>query len=353
VEKIAEEPKGPPPPPPLQERPPAPAEVTSNVTIIHLNQEGAAEQRGAEQQSDRAEQALRLEQQQQAVKPEQQQQQQQQAVKQGEQVSCHRAVTATVSDQPAQTVSRQANEQQKQGEQGGQSKGASLFGPLQKSDGGGLFPLLPKPPSRETKNRVPKPSYNNILQPTLVPPTVKPISHQPMQDQAMAPFEKSKSLPRGHIQSWPDDDELETSTAETTHDIGDDPAEVERLQMELLRLQFENEELESLKSELQWRKKSERKEIKQLGEEMATMQTLYQYRTYSVDSSESSSDEHSNDIEEVEELRRKLAGLIRDNKELEDKRLALCDKIQQERSACVQLRVEIKLEQERIRKRNG
>ena len=55
----------------------------------------------------------------------------------------------------------------------------------------------------------------------------------------------------------------------------------------------------------------------------------------------------------IQELRRKLAGLIRDNKELEEKRMALCDKIQQERSACVQLRVEIKLEQERIRKRNG
>ena len=51
--------------------------------------------------------------------------------------------------------------------------------------------------------------------------------------------------------------------------------------MELLRLQFENEELESLKSELEWRKRSERKEIKQLGEEMATMQTLYQYRSVS------------------------------------------------------------------------
>merc|ERR1712029_823676 len=121
---------------------------------------------------DRAEQALRLEQQQQAVKPEQQQQ----AVKQGEQVSCHRAVTATVSDQPAQTVSRQANEQQKQGEQGGQSKGASLFGPLQKSDGGGLFPLLPKPPSRETKNRVPKPWH-----------LLKSPSHSPADTSSLGP----------------------------------------------------------------------------------------------------------------------------------------------------------------------
>jgi len=265
---------------------------TSNVTVIRLNQEGAAE-------------------------PEQ-----------------------------------HTGEQPRAGEPGFQSqqKGAT-----------NLFPLLPKPPSRETKNRVPKPSYNNVLQPTLVPPTVKPPTSHHHQDHFMAPLvEKSKSLPRGHIQSWPDDDEpmsgeAETTTSKASESVGggDDPAEVSRLQMELLRLQFENEELESLKSELEWRKRSERKEIKQLGEEMATMQTLYQYRTYSVDSSESSSDEHSNDLEEVEELRRKLACLIRDNKELEEKRLALCDKIQQERSACVQLRVEIKLEQERIRKRNG
>ena len=112
------------------------------------------------------------------------------------------------------------------------------------------------------------------------------------------PLEKSKSLPRGHVQAWPSDDNSQEESAAAAADT-DDPAEVERLQTELLRLQYENEELEALKSELEWRKRSERKEIKQLGEEMATMQTLYQYRTYSVDSSESSSDDQ-NDVEEVE-----------------------------------------------------
>ena len=128
-----------------------------------------------------------------------------------------------------------------------------------------------------------------------------------------------------------------------------------RIQMELLRLQYENEELESLKSELEWRKRSERKEIKVLGEEMATMQTLYQYRTYSVDSSESSSDENTSadNVEQVEQLKKKLQSLVRENQELEEKRMALCDKIQHERSACVQLRVEIKLEQDRIRNKNA
>merc|ERR1719445_1964327 len=140
---------------------------------------------------------------------------------------------------------------------------------------------------------------------------------------------------------------------EAVSDSTAESQEVARLQMELLRLQYENEELEALKSELEWRKRSERKEIEELGEEMATMQTLYQYRTYSVDSSESSSDEHSNDVEEAEELRKKLSALIRDNKELEEKRMALCEKIQEERSACIQLRVDIKVEQEKMRRRNN
>lgn len=43
-------------------------------------------------------------------------------------------------------------------------------------------------------------------------------------------------------------------------------------------LQFENEEMEALKSELERRRRCERKEMEQLRKEMATMQTLYQYR---------------------------------------------------------------------------
>merc|ERR1712025_789936 len=91
-----------------------------------------------------------------------------------------------------------------------------------------------------------------------------------------------------------------------------------------------------------------------LREEIATMQTLYQYRTYSVDSSESSSDEASDkDVirEEVEELNKVLADLVRENRELEEKRLQLCQKIQEERSACINLRVQIRLEQDRIQRK--
>ena len=53
---------------------------------------------------------------------------------------------------------------------------------------------------------------------------------------------------------------------------------IEDLHWEALRLQFEFEELMALKSELERRKRSERNEMEDLREEIATMQTLYQYR---------------------------------------------------------------------------
>ena len=69
-----------------------------------------------------------------------------------------------------------------------------------------------------------------------------------------------------------------------------------------------------------------------------------------MDSSESSSDEASekeNGKEEVDELTRTLSNLIRENKELDATRSGLCQKIQDERAACISLRVQIKVEQER------
>merc|ERR1712062_669467 len=120
-------------------------------------------------------------------------------------------------------------------------------------------------------------------------------------------------------------------------------------------LKLEYDELMAVESELIQRKRSEFKEMEDLREEIATMQTLYQYRTYSVDSSESSSDEGCSDKdvirEEVEELNKVLADLVRENRELEEKRLQLCQKIQEERSACINLRVQIRLEQERIQRK--
>jgi len=216
------------------------------------------------------------------------------------------------------------------------------------------FPLLPPPPSSSNKTRVP---HSSILKPTPAspPPTMvaKPKNLPTLQVIDSNAAQKSKSLPRG----FPSDEftkieenvEVELSTP-TEEDI-----KVEQLQIECLRLKLEYEELMAVRNELEQRKKSEYKEMEDLREEIATMQTLYHYRTYSVDSSESSSDEGCSDKdvirEEVEELNKVLADLVRENRELEEKRLQLCQKIQDERSACINLRVQIRLEQERIQRK--
>ena len=54
--------------------------------------------------------------------------------------------------------------------------------------------------------------------------------------------------------------------------------ELDELELELARAQFEQEELLALRSELQRRKENERKETEEIKEELASMQTLYQYR---------------------------------------------------------------------------
>lgn len=53
---------------------------------------------------------------------------------------------------------------------------------------------------------------------------------------------------------------------------------MDELELEEYRAKFEYEELMALKSELERRKRSERKEMEDLREELASMQTLYQYR---------------------------------------------------------------------------
>ena len=182
------------------------------------------------------------------------------------------------------------------------------------------FPLLPPPPSSSNKTRVP---HSSILKPTPAspPPTMvaKPKNLPTLQVIDSNAAQKSKSLPRG----FPSDEftkieenvEVELSTP-TEEDI-----KVEQLQIECLRLKLEYEELMAVRNELEQRKKSEYKEMEDLREEIATMQTLYHYRTYSVDSSESSSDEGCSDKdvirEEVEELNKVLADLVRENRELE------------------------------------
>ena len=96
---------------------------------------------------------------------------------------------AAAPDPPAGKAEEQPSEQLEQQQAAAeQPQEKQVEQQQQQKQQAGLFPLLPKPPSRETKNRVVKPSYNNILQPTLVPPTVKPVAHQALQDQALVSF---------------------------------------------------------------------------------------------------------------------------------------------------------------------
>ena len=125
----------------------------------------------------------------------------------------------------------------------------------------------------------------------------------------------------------------------------------EALVLEELRLKYQYEELLTLKTELERKKRTERREISELEEEIATMQTLYQYRTYSVDSSEEESD---TDLGDTKEQRSSLLSLLsqlsREKRELEEKKLALQTRLAGEREACLKLRVNIRLEQERIKR---
>ena len=125
----------------------------------------------------------------------------------------------------------------------------------------------------------------------------------------------------------------------------------EALVLEELRLKYQYEELLTLKTELERKKRTERREISELEEEIATMQTLYQYRTYSVDSSEEDSE---NDLADTKEQRSSLLTLLsqlsREKRELEEKKVALQTRLAGEREACLKLRVNIRLEQERIKR---
>ena len=136
-------------------------------------------------------------------------------------------------------------------------------------------------------------------------------------------------------------------------------ANKEALLLEELRLKYQYEELLTLKTELERKKRTERREISELEvkylfvivkivisssqEEIATMQTLYQYRTYSVDSSEEDSD---NDMADTKELRSSLltvlSQLSREKRELEEKKMTLQSRLAAEREACLKLRVNIR-----------
>lgn len=207
-----------------------------------------------------------------------------------------------------------------------------------------IFPLLPPPPP---SSKAPVRSLQPIGGPLKgfgVPVEAKT---------------KSKSLPRGLPSDGSVFDKFRDRKKEVTTEAVAAPGLAEKLvvgQEELLlleemRLKFEYEELLNLKSELERRKKTERREVAELQEEIATMQTLYQYRTYSVDSSEESGAEEEETQQVQADRIAQLRQLAREQVELEKRKMALLYKLQSEREACVRLRVSIRLEQERLKRK--
>ena len=149
----------------------------------------------------------------------------------------------------------------------------------------GGFPMLPPPPGSF------KPSTRGCLKPSILPQQENII--------------KSKSLPRGLPSDIGAFDRTSQNRSKSELNQTDGKKnEKEQLIWEELRLKFEYEELLNLKSELERKRKTERREVAELQEEIATMQTLYQYRTYSIDSSESEGEEEHYQVQLVQKLLR-------------------------------------------------
>jgi hypothetical protein len=203
---------------------------------------------------------------------------------------------------------------------------AEVAGPASAASGSFVkkagIPLLPPPPA-SNKTRVP---HQSILKPTPVSPQKpKTIVAPPITSTSPTPAAasaavssvtsttisaasvtsitttptttaaattgpgvgtKSKSLPRGlpsDGSAFASFNQAQSVVKKVSSPIDEEADEtnlinIEELQMEALRLKLEFDELMAVKSELEQRKRSERKEMEYLREEIATMQTLYQYR---------------------------------------------------------------------------
>ena len=140
------------------------------------------------------------------------------------------------------------------------------------------IPLLPPPPASSKPKTTNRCSTRPAASSELLPPDNKL---------------KSKSLPRGlpsdgavfdSIDSSSEvveDNKVETNKVETVKAVEESREKIQQrdaLMLEEMRLKFQYEELMTLKSELERKKRTERREIAELQEEIATMQTLYQYR---------------------------------------------------------------------------
>ncbi|XP_072173548.1 ralA-binding protein 1-like [Diadema setosum] len=109
----------------------------------------------------------------------------------------------------------------------------------------------------------------------------------------------------------------------------------------------EKEELMNIRNDLQKRIEAEQQEIARLQSAITEAKQAARRRGASVDSIDSSAaSESSSESEDEEELHKILEGLIRENEELKRKNMQLSYNIHNEREACAELRVQIKLQQQ-------
>lgn len=106
-------------------------------------------------------------------------------------------------------------------------------------------------------------------------------------------------------------------------------------------LLLEQEELTAIGNELRKRLELEKKEIERLNEEIATLMALKEADQDPERSSDS--DAADNELEDAAELEKVLQELLEQNEELERKNTHLCRSIHDEREACVELQVQIRL----------
>ncbi|XP_038058357.1 ralA-binding protein 1-like isoform X2 [Patiria miniata] len=152
-----------------------------------------------------------------------------------------------------------------------------------------------------------------------------------------------------------EEDVKEVEDAEEAMKI-DEAKKLEDENLEMIRLLLlsqaevlaEQEELQAIHTELLKRIEAEKQEVARLKEEIAEAHSQAHHRSYSVDStdslmsSESSTDSDDDDDTELQAILNKL---IRENQELERKNTQLSHDIHNEREACVELKVQIKLRQ--------
>ncbi|GAB6019388.1 hypothetical protein CHUAL_000972 [Chamberlinius hualienensis] len=132
--------------------------------------------------------------------------------------------------------------------------------------------------------------------------------------------------------------------------VEDDP-EIKQLLIEEQTLLIEHDELMQLSNELRRKIENERIEVERLKSKLGDLRT-YRYKNLSYDSATNSSDEDitdsdedDNEEESEDSLKLTLDRLNNDNSRLEQENLELTSKIQEERRACLDVKVQIKLAQ--------